>query len=77
MTIQLPPSGDTDALTEAIKTASATNQPLVLLPGAHLTKPGYNLTIPVGPNGLDMSGTSDALIQRPDHSVGCNTLQRT
>ena len=77
MTIQLPPSGDTDALTEAIKTASATNQPLVLLPGAHLTKPGYNLTIPIGPNGLDMSGTSDALMQRPNCSVGCNPLQRT
>jgi hypothetical protein len=77
MTIQLPPSGDTNALTNAIETATATNQPLVLLPGVHFTKPGYNLTIPIGPNGLNLSGTVDARIQRPDYSIGDNLLHRT
>src|SRR5437773_1825394 len=43
---------DTTALTNAIATATATNQPLVLLPGIHFTKPGYNLKILIGPNGL-------------------------
>jgi hypothetical protein len=77
MAIQLSPSGDKDALTNAIKTATATNQSLVLLPGVHFTKPGYKLTIPIGPNGLDLSGTSDALVQRPGCSIGRNSLQRT
>jgi hypothetical protein len=77
MTIQLPPSGDTSALTNAIETASATNQPLVLLPGVHFTKPGYNLRIPIGPHGLHLSGTAAARIQRPDCSVGDNPLHRT
>lgn len=77
MTIQLPPSGDTSALTNAIEMATATNQSLVLLPGVHLTRPGYNLTIPIGPNGLHLSGTPDALIQRPDQSIGTNPLHRT
>src|SRR4051794_32530476 len=77
MTIQLPPSSDTSALTNAIETATATNQSLVLLPGVHLTKPGYELTIPIGPHGLHLSGTSDTLIQRPDTSIGNNPLHRT
>ncbi len=54
MAIQLPPSNDVNALVNAIETANATNQPLILLPGVHFTKPGYNVTIPIGPNGLNM-----------------------
>src|SRR2546421_2341409 len=76
MTIHLPPSSDTSALTNAIETATATNQALVLLPGVHLTRPGYGQTIPIGPNGLHLSGTSDALIQRPEKSIGKNELSR-
>jgi hypothetical protein len=72
MPITLPPSTDTDALTNAIRQATDTNQPLVLLPGVHLTKPGYNLQIPIGANGLNLSasGTSAAQIKRPDFSIG-------
>lgn len=77
MAIQLPPSSDTDALTNAIETATATNQPLVPLPGVHFTKPGYNLTIPIGPHDLNLSGPADAFIQPPDHSIGKNVLHRT
>ena len=76
MAIQLPPSGDINTLANAIETATATNQPLVLLPGVHYTKPGYNLSIPIGPHGLSLTGTAAAHIQRPDHSVGDNPLHR-
>jgi hypothetical protein len=72
MSIQLPPSDDTNALTQAIKTANLTNQPLILLPGVHYTKPGYGLSsvISLGSDGLTLSGTAAAIIQRPDQSIG-------
>jgi hypothetical protein len=78
MPITLPPSTDTDALTNAIRQATDANQPLVLLPGVHLTKPGYNLQIPIGANGLNLSsaGTSAAQIKRPDFSIGIDLAHR-
>jgi hypothetical protein len=71
MTIQLPPSDDVNKLTEKINDATRTNQDLVLLPGVHYTKPGFGLStvIPIGPNGLTLSGTGAAIIQRPNGAI--------
>ena len=79
MSIVLAPSNDTSVLAAAIQRASATGQPLQLLPGRHFTQPGYNLDIPIGPLGLQMSAAplGTAIVQRPDLSIGSNPLGRT
>ena len=77
MAIQLPPSNDVDALANAIQQATHNGEPLVLLPGLHLTKPGLKPLTPIGPKGLVMGGKPGPLgavatIQRPRQSVGNN-----
>src|SRR5438105_962317 len=76
MAIQVSPSNDVNALAEAIRQATASGEPLVLLPGVHLTKPGLRLVTQIGPKGLVMGGSKPdpfgrvAQIQRPNFSVG-------
>jgi hypothetical protein len=83
MPITLPPSQDTEALANAIQAATSTGQPLQLLAGTHLTRPGFNLFTPIGPNGLVMTGpkpgpfSPPALIKRSDHSIGINPPGKT
>jgi len=76
MAIQLPPSTNVDALVDAIRRATLSGEPLVLMPGVHLTKPGVKLVTKIGPKGLVMAGTRTTplgpftVIQRPDFSIG-------
>ena len=81
MAIQLPPSNDVNALANAIQLATTTGQPLHLLPGVHLTKPGFQPLTPIGPKGLTMGGPTGPLtvatIQRPGFSVGKNPRHST
>jgi hypothetical protein len=81
MAIQLPPSNDVNALATAIQQATASGQPLDLLPGVHLTKPGFQPLTPIGPNGLVMGGPTGPLtiatVQRPSFSVGDNPRHST
>jgi hypothetical protein len=84
MAIQLPPSDDVNALAHAIHEATTSGEPLVLLPGVHLTKPGHQLTTPIGPKGLVLSGKPrrspllpGTTVQRPEFSVGDNPQHLT
>ena len=83
MTVDVPPSNDTDALIKAIQTASEEGEAVRLLSGTHLTKPGFRLLTPIGPRGLVMSGpkpgplTPPARIQRPDRSIGTDPPGKT
>ncbi|HEY7334155.1 MAG TPA: hypothetical protein VH639_04665 [Bryobacteraceae bacterium] len=82
MAIELPPSSNVDALANAIQQATTSGEPLVLLPGVHLTKPGIKPVTPIGPNGLVMAGSNSgpltfATIQRPKFSVGNNPQHKT
>src|SRR4249920_1462484 len=76
MAIQLPPSTNVDALVDAIRRATLSGEPLVLMLGVHLTKPGVKLVTKIGPKGLVMAGTRTTplgpftVIQRPDFSIG-------
>ena len=79
--IELPPSSDVNALANAIQQATTSGEPLVLLPGVHLTKPGIKPVTQIGPKGLVMGGTprplTFATIQRPRLSVGNNPQHLT
>ena len=80
--IQLPPSNDVNALANAIQQATRSGEPLLLLPGAHLTKPGIKLVTPIGPNGLVMTSSNPgpltfATIERLKDSVGNNRQHET
>jgi hypothetical protein len=85
MPIELPPSDNTESLSIAIERATTTGEPLRLLPGTHLTKPGVRLLTPIGPKGLTMTGPGTiatlnanvARIQRPDRSIGADPSKRT
>jgi hypothetical protein len=82
MAIQLPPSSDFNALADAIHKATISGEPLVLLPGVHLTKPGIQPLTPIGPKGLVMGSApiplvTAATIQRPSFSVGNNPQHAT
>jgi hypothetical protein len=88
MPIELPPSDNTESLSRAIEQATTTGEPLRLLPGTHLTKPGVGIRTPIGPKGLTLTGPGSittlagnvgnvARIQRPDHSIGTGPQKRT
>jgi len=81
MAVQLPPSNDVNALADAIQQATTSGEPLELLPGVHLTRPGIQPLTFIGPKGLAMGGPPGPLtvatIQRPNFSVGNNPRQIT
>jgi hypothetical protein len=72
--IVLPPSNDKTALVDAINLAAKSGRDLLLEPGVHYTKPGFDQMIPIGPRGLRIASVASkssakATIRRPDHSV--------
>lgn len=72
-TIILWPSTSHDQLVDAIVEANNDNKQIRLMPGRHLTKPGYRNRIPIGKNGLTIKGTLSAgvysSIQRPNNAI--------
>jgi hypothetical protein len=72
-TITLWPSADNEALVNAITEADRDNKRIVLMPGPHLTKPGYLQRIPIGENGLEIKGTLNtgefSSIKRPNKTI--------
>jgi hypothetical protein len=75
-TINLPSSNDQNILVDKIRLANQSKAVLNLLPGPHLTKPGYNQKIPIDKNGLHITGSLGtggcSSIQRPDHAIDLN-----
>lgn len=71
--IILWPSANPDTLVNAIVQANRDNRRIVLMPGKHLTKPGQNVRIPLGNNGLQIRGTLGtgefSSIKRPKDSI--------
>jgi hypothetical protein len=71
--ITLWPSASNEALVNAITEATRDNKRIVLMPGPHLTKPGYLQKISIGKNGLNIKGSLSpgeySSIKRPDKAI--------
>lgn len=72
-TITLWPSTNQNQLVDAIAEANRDNKQIRLMPGRHLTKPGYRNRIPIGKNGLTIKGTLTtgeySSIERPGNAI--------
>lgn len=71
--ITISPSTDPNVLVNAIMQANIENSSILLMPGAHLTKPGYDQKIKIDGNGLHITGSlipgEYSSIKRPDDAI--------